>query len=189
VNINELRKQYPQYDKVDDETLSQKLYEKHYAGKKNKDGGEIHYNDFRIKFLDKDTGGLAAFKSGVDTAQGLGYRALKGWADSQFNERDPNSPYAEFNKPIIPESVTKGISDFASEGVQRNLKEASKYSPTVASYKDVDSIPSGFNYAKDLALQSIPYMAMAANHWVWELWLGDCPKKHTQHNQRMKKMR
>jgi hypothetical protein len=161
VNINELRKQYPQYDKVDDETLSQKLYEVHYAGKKGSNGDDIKYNDFRIKFLDKDTGNWAALKSGVDTVQGLGYRSIKGWADSQYNERDQNDPYAEFTKPIIPESWTDGISNWAGKGVQTNIEEAGRYAPTVASYKDVDSIGSGWDYASGLAAQSIPYMAAA----------------------------
>lgn len=162
MNINELRKQYPQYDKVDDETLSQKLYEVHYAGKKGSNGEDIKYNDFRIKFLEKDTGFISAVGSGIDTVQGLGYRALKGWADSQYNQRDPNSPIAEFNKPIISEDITKGISAWADKGIQANEIDASKYAPTVPSYKDVDSFGSALDYAGGLTAQSIPYMAAAA---------------------------
>ena len=97
----------------------------------------------------EDKGGMGkAFGSGVDKVQELGYRAIKGFTDSG-NEGDG---LIEKDGPLA---------NFAQQGIDRNIEEQKAYSPTVGSYKDVDSVGDALSYTGELVAGSLPYMAAA----------------------------
>ena len=110
---------------------------------------------------DASSGGLAAsFGSGVDKVQEIGYRALKGFTDVGENPND----YEEGSAGRwVAESIGQGgsLSRFADKGIARNLQEQQAYTPTVGSYKDVDSLGSAASYVGELTAGSIPYMGAA----------------------------
>lgn len=110
---------------------------------------------------DASSGGLAAsFGSGVDKVQEIGYRALKGFTDVGENPND----YEEGSAGRwVAESIGQGgsLAKFADKGIARNLQEQQAYTPTVGSYKDVDSLGSAANYVGELTAGSIPYMGAA----------------------------
>lgn len=110
---------------------------------------------------DASSGGLAAsFGSGVDKVQEIGYRALKGFTDVGENPND----YEEGSAGRwVAESIGQGgsLAKFADKGIARNLQEQQAYTPTVGSYKDVDSLGSAASYVGELTAGSIPYMGAA----------------------------
>ncbi|QWV06142.1 hypothetical protein KQ246_06995 [Pseudoalteromonas shioyasakiensis] len=120
-----------------------------------------------IEFIDpfaeeKTESGIAAsFGAGVDKLEELGYRAVKGFTDV-------GESAAEQEAGSLSESVAKTIgkdgslSQWAQEGIERNIEEQNSYEPTVKSYKDIDSLSDFASYAGELTAGSIPYMAGAA---------------------------
>ncbi|NRA62094.1 MAG: hypothetical protein HRU25_14585, partial [Psychrobium sp.] len=117
-------------------------------------------------------GGMAAaFGSGVDKVQELGYRAIKGLTDvtdyaAVASERTTRlDPYAskskisdEVNKS---ENAEKAANSFLKERIDTNVEQQKDYAPTVKSYKDIDSLGKFGSYAGELVAGSIPYMAAA----------------------------
>lgn len=111
--------------------------------------------------IEEDKGGMgAAFGAGVDKVQELGYRAVKGFAESGENPDD-------YEEGSISQSVAKvigqggALSQLADEGIERNIEEQKEYEPTVGSYKDIDSIGDAAVYTGELVAGSLPYMAGA----------------------------
>ena len=120
-----------------------------------------------IEFIDpfaeekSESGMAASFGAGVDKLQELGYRAVKGFTDV-------GESAAEQEAGSLSESVAKTIgkdgslSQWAQEGIERNIEEQNSYEPTVKSYKEIDSLSDFASYAGELTAGSIPYMAGAA---------------------------
>lgn len=74
MNIQEFRQKYPEYDSVDDNTLSERLYEKHY-----KDQG-VDYADFQQRFIGQpaqEKKNALPFKIGIDNPGGQSASALE----------------------------------------------------------------------------------------------------------------
>ena len=96
--------------------------------------------EFIDPFAEKQTksGMAASFGAGIDKLQELGYRAVKGFTDV-------GESAAEQEAGSLSESVAKTIgkegslSQWAQEGIDRNVEEQKNYEPTVKSYKDIES--------------------------------------------------
>ena len=152
--ITEFRKQYPQYNNIDDSKLATALHSKFYS--------DQDVEKFTTQFLGGDKGGLSnAFGAGVDKLQELGYRAVKGFAESG---EDASQIEDGTIANSVAETIGKGgsLSNWAQEGIDRNIEEQAEYEPTVGSYKDVGSLGDAWDYVSELAAGSLPYMAAAA---------------------------
>lgn len=103
-----------------------------------------------------ESGISAAFGAGVDKVQELGYRAVKGFTDVGVPKEEQTG--------AIGKAIGQGgsLSEWAQEGIDRNVKEQEAYEPTVKSYKDIGGLSDLGSYAGELVAGSIPYMAGAA---------------------------
>lgn len=120
------------------------------------------FTNKEIEFIDPFAkpgaeGGIsAALGAGVDKLQELGYRAVKGFTDVGVPEEEQTD--------AIGRTIGQGgtLSQWAQEGIDRNVKEQQAYKPTVGSYKDIDSLGDLGSYTGELVAGSLPYMAAAA---------------------------
>lgn len=104
-----------------------------------------------------ESGILPALGAGVDQLQELGYRAVKGFTDVGVPQEEQTN--------AIGRAIGQGgsLSQWADEGIRRNQQEQQAYSPTVESYKDIDSIGDAASYVGEMTAQSIPMMGAALN--------------------------
>ncbi|MCP4587640.1 LPD5 domain-containing protein, partial [Pseudoalteromonas sp.] len=120
------------------------------------------FTNKEIEFIDpfakpEAEGGMsAALGAGVDKLQEIGYRAVKGFTDVGVPEEEQTG--------AIGRAIGQGgaLSQWAQEGIDRNVKEQEQYEPTVKSYKDIDGLSSLASYTGELVAGSLPYMAGAA---------------------------
>ena len=120
------------------------------------------FTNKEIEFIDpfaeskSESGISAALGAGVDKLQELGYRAVKGFTDVGVPEEEQTD--------AIGRTIGQGgtLSQWAQEGVERNIKEQQTYKPTVGSYKDIESLSDLGSYTGELVAGSLPYMAGAA---------------------------
>ena len=151
--IAEFRKEYPQYDDVSDQDLARTLHQKYYS--------DIDEAEFNQKFLATPSVGAsgigAAFGAGVDKLQEYGYRAVKGFTDVGVPREEQTN--------ALGRAIGQGgsLSRWADEGIRRNIREAQAYKPSVASYKDIDSIGDAASYVGELTANSLPIMAASLN--------------------------
>ncbi|WP_299262869.1 LPD38 domain-containing protein [uncultured Psychrosphaera sp.] len=123
------------------------------------------FSDEKINFIDPfvdDKGGLKkAFGAGVDKVQELSYRAVKGFAESGV---DPSTLEDGSLDQRVAETIGQGssLSNWAQEGIDRNIEEQKEYEPTISSYKDIESVGDFGSYAGELIVGSVPTMATAA---------------------------
>lgn len=109
----------------------------------------------------KAEGGLvAAFGAGIDKVQELGYRAVKGLTDvgEKASEQEPGSI-----SEVVADTIGQdgSLAQWAQEGIERNIEEQKAYEPTVASYKNIDSVGDLASYTGELIAGSVPNMAAA----------------------------
>ena len=97
----------------------------------------------------------SAFGAGIDKMQELGYRALKGFTDVGVPQEEQTNS--------LGRAIGQGgsLSRWADEGIARNIEEQKAYTPSVASYKDIDSIGDAASYVGEMTAQSVPMMATA----------------------------
>ncbi len=120
------------------------------------------FTNKEIEFIDpfakpEAEGGMsAALGAGVDKLQEIGYRAVKGFTDVGVPEEEQTG--------AIGRAIGQGgaLSQWAQEGIDRNVKEQEQYEPTVKSYKDIESLSDLGSYTGELVAGSLPYMAGAA---------------------------
>ena len=153
--ISEFRKEYPQYNDVSDQDLARTLHQKYYS--------DIDANEFNRQFLAQpvapQSGLMPALGAGVDKLQEIGYRAVKGFTDVGVNPNEPG------NDTALARAIGQGgaLSRWADEGMRRNIEEQGAYTPSVSSYKDIDSLGDAADYVGEITAQSIPMMAAALN--------------------------
>ncbi len=99
----------------------------------------------------------SAFGAGIDKMQELGYRAVKGFTDVGVPQEEQTN--------ALGRAIGQGgaLSRWADEGIARNIEEQKAYTPSVASYKDIDSFSDVGNYVGEMTAQSVPMMAAALN--------------------------
>ena len=104
-----------------------------------------------------ESGIMPALGAGVDKLQELGYRAVKGFTDVGVPKEEQTN--------AIGRTIGQGgsLSKWADEGIQTNIREQQAYTPSVASYKDIDSFSDVGNYVGEMTAQSVPMMAAALN--------------------------
>lgn len=120
------------------------------------------FTNKEIEFIDpfakpEAEGGMsAALGAGVDKLQEIGYRAVKGFTDVGVPEEEQTG--------AIGRAIGQGgaLSQWAQEGIERNVEEQKAYEPTVKSYKDIESLSDLGSYTGELVAGSLPYMAGAA---------------------------
>lgn len=97
----------------------------------------------------------SAFGAGIDKMQELGYRAVKGFTDVGVPQEEQTN--------ALGRAIGQGgaLSRWADEGIARNIEEQKAYTPSVASYKDIDSIGDAASYVGEMTAQSVPMMATA----------------------------
>lgn len=125
------------------------------------------FTNKEIEFIDpfaepESEGGIsAAFGASVDKVQELGYRAVKGFTDT--GEKGSEQEEGSISQKVA-NTIGQGgsLSEWAQEGIDRNVKEQQAYKPTVGSYKDIDSLGDLGSYTGELVAGSLPYMAAAA---------------------------
>lgn len=153
--ISEFRKEYPQYNDVSDQDLARTLHQKYYS--------DIDASEFNRQFLAQpvtpQSGLLPALGAGVDKLQEIGYRAVKGFTDVGVNPDEPG------NDTALARAIGQGgaLSRWADEGIKRNIEEQGAYTPSVNSYKDIDSLGDAADYVGEMTAQSIPMMAATLN--------------------------
>ncbi|PHS59284.1 MAG: hypothetical protein COB03_03045 [Alteromonas sp.] len=104
-----------------------------------------------------ESGIMPALGAGVDKLQELGYRAVKGFTDVGVPKEEQTN--------AIGRTIGQGgsLSKWADEGIQTNIREQQAYTPSVASYKDIDSFSDVGSYVGEMTAQSVPMMAAALN--------------------------
>lgn len=104
-----------------------------------------------------ESGIMPALGAGIDKMQELGYRAVKGFTDVGVPQEEQTN--------ALGRAIGQGgaLSRWADEGIQRNIEEQKAYTPTVESYKDIDSIGDAASYVGEMTAQSVPMMAAAMN--------------------------
>lgn len=153
--ISEFRKEYPQYNDVSDQDLARTLHQKYYS--------DIDASEFNRQFLAQpvtpQSGLLPALGAGVDKLQEIGYRAVKGFTDVGVDPSEPG------NDTALARAIGQGgaLSRWADEGIKRNIEEQGAYTPSVSSYKDIDSLGDAADYVGEMTAQSIPMMAATLN--------------------------
>lgn len=97
----------------------------------------------------------SAFGAGIDKMQELGYRAVKGFTDVGVPQEEQTN--------ALGRAIGQGgsLSRWLDEGIARNIEEQKAYTPSVASYKDIDSIGDAASYVGEMTAQSVPMMATA----------------------------
>ena len=97
----------------------------------------------------------SAFGAGIDKMQELGYRAVKGFTDVGLPQEEQTN--------ALGRAIGQGgsLSRWLDEGIARNIEEQKAYTPSVASYKDIDSIGDAASYVGEMTAQSVPMMATA----------------------------
>ena len=104
-----------------------------------------------------ESGIMPALGAGIDKMQELGYRAVKGFTDVGVPQEEQTN--------ALGRAIGQGgaLSRWADEGITRNIEEQKAYTPSVASYKDIDSIGDAASYVGEMTAQSVPMMATALN--------------------------
>ena len=104
-----------------------------------------------------ESGIMPALGAGIDKMQELGYRAVKGFTDVGVPQEEQTN--------ALGRAIGQGgsLSRWADEGIARNIEEQKAYTPSVASYKDIDSIGDAASYVGEMTAQSVPMMATALN--------------------------
>ncbi len=102
-----------------------------------------------------ESGIMPALGAGIDKMQELGYRAVKGFTDVGVPQEEQTN--------ALGRAIGQGgaLSRWADEGIARNIEEQKAYTPSVASYKDIDSIGDAASYVGEMTAQSVPMMATA----------------------------
>ena len=102
-----------------------------------------------------ESGIMPALGAGVDKMEELGYRAVKGFTDVGVPQEEQTN--------ALGRAIGQGgaLSRWADEGIARNIEEQKAYTPSVASYKDIDSIGDAASYVGEMTAQSVPMMATA----------------------------
>lgn len=102
-----------------------------------------------------ESGIMPALGAGIDKMQELGYRAVKGFTDVGVPQEEQTN--------ALGRAIGQGgsLSRWADEGITRNIEEQKAYTPSVASYKDIDSIGDAATYVGEMTAQSVPMMATA----------------------------
>ena len=125
---------------------------------------------WEVETEEPESGVGAAFGAGVDKLQETAYRAVKGFTDTGENPEDYEKGSVG---RAVAETVGQGgsLSQWAQDGIDRNVEEQKSYEPTVKSYKDIydeDSPVLGTasnlaSYTGELVSNSAPYMLAAAH--------------------------
>ena len=104
-----------------------------------------------------ESGIMPALGAGIDKMQEIGYRAVKGFTDVGVPQEEQTN--------ALGRAIGQGgaLSRWADEGIARNIEEQKAYTPSVASYKDIDSIGDAASYVGEMTAQSVPMMATALN--------------------------
>lgn len=102
-----------------------------------------------------ESGIMPALGAGIDKMQEIGYRAVKGFTDVGVPQEEQTN--------ALGRAIGQGgaLSRWADEGIARNIEEQKAYTPSVASYKDIDSIGDAASYVGEMTAQSVPMMATA----------------------------